>query len=61
MTKILIRELTLIAVMSAFVFIAIFVPKIPITLGYAHLVDAAIFIIVVMFGRKIGMVQCSLT
>ena len=31
------KQLTLTAMMSAFVFIATFVPKIPISLGYAHL------------------------
>lgn len=40
--------------MSALVFIATFVPKIPIPLGYAHLGDAAIFLTVVLCGRKIG-------
>ena len=57
MTNISTKELTLTAVMSAFVFIATFVPKIPIPLGYAHLGDAAIFIIVVMFGRKVGILS----
>ena len=57
MTRVSTRELTLTAVMSAFVFIATFVPKIPIPLGYAHLGDAAIFIIVVMFGRKVGILS----
>ena len=57
MTRVSTRELTLTAVMSAFVFIATFVPKIPIPLGYAHLGDAAIFVIVVMFGRKIGIMS----
>ena len=57
MTKVSTRELTLTAVMSAFVFIATFVPKIPIPLGYAHLGDVAIFIIVVMFGRKVGIMS----
>jgi uncharacterized membrane protein len=40
--------------MTAFVFIATFVPKIPIPLGYAHLGDAAIFAIIFTLGRKIG-------
>ena len=40
--------------MSALVFIATFVPKIPIPLGYAHLGDAAIFLTVILCGRKIG-------
>ena len=48
------KELTLTAMMSALVFIATFVPKIPIPLGYAHLGDAAIFLIVIYCGRRIG-------
>lgn len=48
------KELTLTAIMTAFVFIATFVPKIPIPLGYAHLGDAAIFAIIFVFGKKIG-------
>ena len=51
------KELTLSAVMSAFVFIATFVPKIPIPLGYAHLGDAAIFLAVIFCGRKIGILS----
>ena len=57
MTRLSTKELTLTAVMSTFVFIATFVPKIPIPLGYAHLGDAAIFIILVMFGRKVGIMS----
>ena len=53
------KELTTAAIMSAFVFIATFVPKIPIPLGYAHLGDAAIFIVVMIFGRKIGIISAS--
>ena len=51
------KELTTTAIMSAFVFIATFVPKVPIPLGYAHLGDAAIFIIIVMFGKKVGVLS----
>ena len=51
------KELTLSAIMSAFVFIATFVPKIPIPLGYAHLGDAAIFLAVIFCGRKIGILS----
>ena len=43
--------------MSAFVFIATFVPKIPIPLGYAHLGDAAIFLSVIFCGRKVGILS----
>ena len=48
------KEFTFTAMMSAFVFIATFVPKIPIPLGYAHLGDAAIFLIVIYCGRRVG-------
>ena len=43
--------------MAAIVFVATFVPKIPIPLGYAHLGDAAIFLIVFVCGRKIGILS----
>lgn len=46
------RELCLTAIMSAVVFFMTFVPKIPIPLGYAHLGDAAIFLLVVLAGRR---------
>ena len=48
------KELTLMAIMSTLVFIATFVPKIPIPLGYAHLGDAVIFLIVIYCGRRVG-------
>ena len=48
------RQLTLTAMMTAFVFVATFVPKIPIPLGYAHLGDAAIFLAVMFCGRRVG-------
>lgn len=51
------RELSLTAIMSAFVFIATFIPKIPIPLGYAHLGDAAIFLIIFVCGRKTGILS----
>lgn len=51
------KDLTLTAIMSAFVFLATFVPKIPIPLGYAHLGDAAIFLAVIFCGRKIGILS----
>ena len=38
------NKITMTAIMSAFVFLATFVPKIPIPLGYAHLGDAAIIL-----------------
>ncbi|WP_297966086.1 ECF transporter S component [uncultured Anaerovibrio sp.] len=48
------QEMCLVAVMSAVVFAATFVPKIPIPLGYAHLGDAAIFLIVLLAGARQG-------
>ena len=51
------RQLTLTAMMTAFVFVATFVPKIPIPLGYAHLGDAAIFLAVMFFGRRVGILS----
>ena len=48
------RELCLTAVMTAVVFFMTFVPKIPIPLGYAHLGDTAIFLLVVLAGRREG-------
>ena len=51
------NEMTLTATMSALIFIATFVPKIPIPLGYAHLGDAAIFLTVILCGRKIGILS----
>lgn len=51
------NEMTLTATMSALVFLATFVPKIPIPLGYAHLGDAAIFLTVILCGRKIGILS----
>ena len=47
-----VRELCLAAVMAAVVFLATFVPRIPIPLGYAHLGDAAIFLMVLFLGRR---------
>ena len=52
--KLTTRQLTLTAMMTAFVFVATFVPKIPIPLGYAHLGDAAIFLAVMFGGRRVG-------
>jgi len=48
------KEINLTAMMSALIFIATFVPKIPIPLGYAHLGDAVIFLTVILCGRRIG-------
>lgn len=46
------RQLCLAAAMTAIVFLATFVPRIPIPLGYAHLGDAAIFLMVLFIGRR---------
>ena len=51
-TSFTVRELCLAAVMAAVVFLATFVPRIPIPLGYAHLGDAAIFLMVLFLGRR---------
>ncbi len=51
------RQLTLTAMMTAFVFVATFVPKIPIPLGYAHLGDAAIFLSIMFCGRQVGILS----
>lgn len=51
------KQLTLTAMMTAFVFVATFVPKIPIPLGYAHLGDAAIFLAVMFCGRRVGILS----
>ena len=48
------KETCVAGVMAAFVFIATFVPQIPIPLGYAHLGDGAIFLAVVLAGRRAG-------
>ena len=51
------RALTLTSMMTAVVFVATFIPKIPIPLGYAHLGDAAIFVTVFLCGRKAGILS----
>ncbi len=48
------RDICVAGVMAAFVFIATFVPQIPIPLGYAHLGDGAIFLAVFLTGRRTG-------
>lgn len=42
------------AFLTVVVFLATFVPKIPIPLGYAHLGNAAIFLAVIFGGRRVG-------
>ena len=54
------REITLTAVMTAAVFLATFLPKIPIPLGYAHLGDAAIFLFLCLSSRREAMLSACL-
>ena len=51
------RELCVTAVMTALVFLATFVPRIPIPLGYAHLGDAVIFLLALLLIRRSA--RCS--
>ena len=53
-SRLSVRELTLAAAMTAVVFLLTFVPKIPIPLGYAHLGDAGIFLIICLVGKREG-------
>ena len=46
------RELCLCAIMSTIVFLLTFIPKIPIPLGYAHIGDAAIFLIALLAPKR---------
>ena len=54
------REITLTAVMTAAVFLATFLPKIPIPLGYAHLGDAVIFLSLCLAGRREAIIAACL-
>ena len=54
------KELCLAAVMTAVVFLATFVPRIPIPLGYAHLGDAAIFLMVLLLPRRLALLAACL-
>ncbi len=47
-----VQELCLTAVLIALVFLATFVPRIPIPLGYAHLGDAVIFLMALLVPRR---------
>ena len=51
-TKWTTQSICLTAVMTALVFLTTFVPRIPIPLGYAHLGDAAIFLLVLLLPRR---------
>ena len=54
------RELCVTAVMTALVFLATFVPRIPIPLGYAHLGDAVIFLLALLLGRREALIAACL-
>ena len=55
-----VRTLCRTAVMAALICILTMVPRIPIPLGYAHLGDAAIFLVVLFVGRKEGAMAASI-
>ena len=55
-----VRTLCRTAVMAALICILTMVPRIPIPLGYAHLGDAAIFLVVLFAGRKEGAMAASI-
>lgn len=55
-----VHSLCLTAGMAALICILTMVPKIPIPLGYAHLGDAAIFLVVLLTGRREGALAASL-
>lgn len=59
-TSFTVRELCLAAVMAAVVFLATFVPRIPIPLGYAHLGDAVIFLLALSIGRRDALIAACL-
>ena len=46
------REIVFTGLMTALVFVATYVPHIPIPLGYAHLGDAVIFLLAVLAPRR---------
>ena len=46
------REIVFTGLMQALVFVATYVPHIPIPLGYAHLGDAVIFLLAVLAPRR---------
>lgn len=54
------RQLAQTALFTALVFLATFVPHIPIPLGYAHLGDAVIFLLAFLFGRREAVIAACL-
>ena len=47
-----VQELVFTALMTALVFVATYLPHIPIPLGYAHLGDAVIFLLALLTPRR---------
>ena len=54
------REIVFTGLMTALVFIATFVPHIPIPLGYAHLGDAVIFLLALLVPRRPAIIAACL-
>ena len=54
------REIVFTGLMTALVFIATFVPHIPIPLGYAHLGDAVIFLLALLVPRRPALIAACL-
>lgn len=54
------REIVFTALMTALVFVATFVPHIPIPLGYAHLGDAVIFLLALLAPRRTAVTAACL-
>ena len=54
------REIVFTGLMPALVFIATFVPHIPIPLGYAHLGDAVIFLLALLVPRRPALIAACL-
>ena len=54
-----VRSLCVTAAMTALICIMTVVPRIPIPLGYAHLGDAVIFVVVLYMGQKEGAIAAS--
>ena len=54
------KDICLIAVLAAIVFVMTVVPRVPIPLGYAHLGDAAIMLVAYYGGKKNGALASAL-
>ena len=59
-SKISTKELCLCAAMSTIVFLTTFIPKIPIPLGYAHMGDAAVFLIVMLIPKRPALLAAAI-